>query len=56
MKYYTETIKFDNGGAAPNGVFVFPPDQKLALYQDVGKNMQGFVNNQNKWQSAFANA
>jgi len=56
VSYYKETIDFSNTGNAPSGVFVFPSDSKLAKFSDVGKNMQGFVGNQNKWTSAFSNA
>ncbi|KAL8412981.1 hypothetical protein RB596_009510 [Gaeumannomyces avenae] len=53
VKYYKETIDYAKTGKTPNNVFVFPSDAKLATYQDVGKKFEGFVNNQNKWSSAF---
>ncbi|EJT79714.1 hypothetical protein GGTG_04798 [Gaeumannomyces tritici R3-111a-1] len=56
VKYYKETIDYAKTGKTPNNVFVFPSDAKLATYQDVGKKFEGFVNNQNKWSSAFGNA
>ena len=56
MNYYKETINFAKTGKAPAGVFVFPSDSKLATFDDVGKKMEGFVDNQNKWSSAFGNA
>ncbi|KAH8674160.1 versatile peroxidase VPL1 [Xylariales sp. PMI_506] len=56
VQYYNETYTFATTGKKPNGVFVFPSDSKLATYGDVGKNFQGFIGGQSKWQSAFANA
>ncbi|KAL8366581.1 hypothetical protein RB595_010442 [Gaeumannomyces hyphopodioides] len=56
VKYYKEAINYAKTGKTPNNVFVSPSDAKLATYQDVGKKFEGFVNNQNKWSSAFGNA
>lgn len=50
VKYYSETLK------PPQGVVVFPSDSKLAAYAGVGKEFQGFVNNQGKWTGKFADA
>lgn len=56
VTYYKETIEHARTGRTPKNVFVFPSDSKLATYQDVGRNFEGFVNNQNKWSGAFGNA
>jgi len=56
VSYYKETLNFAKTGQAPAGVFVFPSDSKLATFSDVGKEFEGFVDHQNKWQSAFSNA
>lgn len=52
VKYYGETLN----SPAPNGVVVFPSDAKLSRYDQVGKEFQGFVNNQGKWNGKFADA
>ncbi|ORY15291.1 heme peroxidase [Clohesyomyces aquaticus] len=50
VKYYAETLN------PPQGVFVFPSDDKLSKFNDVGKEFKGFVNNQGKWSGKFADA
>ena len=40
----------------PQNVFVFPSDTKLSTFGQVGKEFQGFVNNQGKWNGKFADA
>jgi L-ascorbate peroxidase len=35
---------------------VFPSDVKLSRYGQVGKEFQGFVGNQGKWNGKFASA
>lgn len=50
VKYYSEVTS-----PAP-GDFVFESDKNLAANPIVGKEFSGFVNNQGKWTSAFADA
>lgn len=50
VKYYSETLK------PVKDVVVFPSDTKLAAHPSVGKEFQGFVNNQGKWNGKFADA
>ncbi|KAF2851442.1 class II peroxidase [Plenodomus tracheiphilus IPT5] len=50
VKYYGETLK------PVKGVVVFPSDAKLAVHPTVGKEFQGFVDNQGKWNGKFAEA
>ncbi|KAK2012406.1 heme peroxidase [Colletotrichum eremochloae] len=56
VSYYKETYDYATKKTAAPGVFVFPSDEKLATQTDVGKKFQGFIGNQNKWASSFANA
>jgi hypothetical protein len=56
VAYYKQTYNYAKTGVSPPGVFVFPSDQKLATYQEVGKKFQGFIDNQNKWGGKFADA
>jgi len=50
VKYYGETLN------PPAGIVVFPSDSKLARFDRVGKEFQGFVGNQGKWNGKFADA
>jgi hypothetical protein len=50
VKFYSETL------SPPKGVFVFASDTKLSQYGGVGKEFNGFVNNQGKWNGKFADA
>jgi L-ascorbate peroxidase len=54
--YYKETLDFAKSGNKPDGVFVFPSDEKLALHKDVGPAFAGFVDGQGKWTSKFSDA
>jgi L-ascorbate peroxidase len=56
VSYYQETIDFATKNTVKPKVFVFPSDQKLSQHVSVGKEFSGFVGNQGKWTSAFANA
>jgi L-ascorbate peroxidase len=56
VSYYSETLTFATTGQVKPGVFVFPSDQKLSQFSDVGKAFSGFVGNQGKWTSSFQNA
>ena len=50
VKYYGETFN------PPAGVFRFESDINLSKQAQVGKEFQGFVNNQGKWAGKFADA
>jgi hypothetical protein len=52
VKYYGETL------APPTSppILVLPSDSKLAVHPVVGKQFQGFVNQQGKWNGKFASA
>jgi hypothetical protein len=54
--YYKETVDFANSGTKPDGVFVFPSDEKLALHSEVGPAFEDFVGQQGKWTSKFIDA
>nr|AUS45858.1 putative generic peroxidase [Coniochaeta hoffmannii] len=56
VNYYKETYSFATTGKKDDKVFVLPSDSKLATFDDVGKKFQGFIGNQGKWTSSFANA
>jgi manganese peroxidase len=56
VSYYKETLTFATTGSKPANVFVFPSDQKLSTFGEVGKKFQGFIGEQSKWQSSFSNA
>lgn len=40
----------------PQGIVVLPSDDKLSKFDRVGKEFQGFVDNQGKWNGKFADA
>lgn len=50
VKFYSEVTK------PKKGDFVFESDKNLAANPVVGKEFQGFVGHQEKWEGAFANA
>lgn len=50
VHYYANTLN------PPQNVFPFQSDVNLAKEPTVGKEFSGFVRNQGKWTSAFANA
>lgn len=50
VKFYSEVTK------PVAGDFVFDSDKNLAANPTVGKEFAGFVNNQGKWNGAFADA
>jgi hypothetical protein len=54
VKYYGETLA--QPGTESQGVFSFGGDINLANSPQVGKDFQGFVNNQGKWNGKFADA
>ncbi|KAF2004349.1 class II peroxidase, partial [Amniculicola lignicola CBS 123094] len=50
VKYYGQTLN------PPQGIVVLPSDAKLSKFGKVGKEFQGFVDNQGKWNGKFEDA